>query len=1493
MLEPGAWSLSLENLMSSIFISHSSQDNVFAQEVERRLAQQNHHSVFLDLDPEKGIVAGQSWEQTLYRKLRACRAVVVLCTDHYLRSHWCFAEIALARMEGKHILALQVDPLSPSAQLPSILTEKQFIDLRTHEEEGYRRLWRGLKELDVLGVANEWDPKEPPYLGLNAYQEKHAPLFFGREDEIRMGIELLDRGAPGLIMALGASGSGKSSLVRAGLVPRLRREPERWLVVEPFRPGRNPFTELAFSLSQAYRRYAPESAATVGDPEEIRRRLEEGAAAVPRVGRQDDRGLDGESETSGPPAGDERVRRLINYLEELSQQPPTQADRRLLDFLDLSLDDLRRLCDEPAAPMTSPAAEPGSTSLVALAEHLCRVSDRRGARVPIIVDQFEELFVSGESADRNHRFLALLRASLEAPNSPVMVLGTMRSDFLGQFQQHLALRDIDFESLSLGPMPREGIRRIIEEPAKLGAIKLETGLADRLLEDTETADALPLLSFTLWVLWRDYREDGALEIREYEDLGGLDGAVAAEADAVLASASREGKEDALREAFVLMARLTEEGGYARQPLRWDTEELIPVHDLLERFVERRLLMTRGDEGTRMVEVAHEAIFRSWQPLKAWLDNRRAELLLRQQLRRDALAWQEHARPTDSLWRGSRLQQAQELMQQGKLGRSDASEHEEAFLLASIRQRQRRRRLLATLTLGVFAVLSGFLAYALVEADRAKKETARVRELARASTAQSLLGREPTKAALVLLEMHQPEATSFTLTSEVLGHGIAFTYVELRGHASRIHRARFSPDGQRVVTASKDGTARVWDAVNGRLLHILKGHDHEVLSAGFRADNQQVATASQDGTARLWGVESGALRHVLQGHTDHVLSARFSPDGQRVVTASKDGTARVWDAGRGETLYVLEGHDGEVRSAEFSADGQQVVTASSDKTARLWSAASGRLLYVLEGHDSHVLSAMFSADGKRVVTASRDQTARLWSAESGEPLHVLKGHKSSVLSAEFSSDGKRVATASSDQTARLWNADSGGALHVLQGHRHWVFNARFGADSQWVVTTSNDGTARLWDVESGEAIHVLRGHRGWVMDAGFSPDGQRIVTASRDATARLWSVRMNQPMHVLRGHEDQVYRAGFSPDSQYVASASEDGTARLWSVESGALHHVLRGHEDQVYSAEFSADGQWVVTASKDGTARLWSVESGELRHLLKGHRKPLSSAEFSPDGQWVVTASWDGAVLLWDAAHGKLRHRLEGHRDKVSSAEFSPDSQWVVTASQDHTARLWSVADGELRRVLEGHDDWVVTASFSADSQRVVTASHDTTARLWSVPDGALLHVLKGHDDWMASAVFSADGRQVLTASRDWTARLWDAESGALLHILRGHQGRPYQARFSADGRRVVTASWDRTARLWDVESGRLLHVLRGHESPVNHARFSPDGQRVVTASGDQTVRLWPLTRDLLSRMIRSKTKVCLNPVFRQSQLGESEEMAWSSYAACERTYGRNPGSAK
>jgi Novel STAND NTPase 1/TIR domain len=583
--------------MSIIFVSHSSKDHEIAQEIKSRLERQHHLSVFLDFDPDKGIIAGQSWERTLYRKLRASRAVVAICTDNYLTSHWCFAEIALARMEGKTIFALKANPLDDRAEMPSILAESQYIDLRSNKEEGYRRLWNGFEEAKIEPelICRTWNPNDAPYPGLLAFQERETHIYFGRESEIYKSLDLLNsRRRQNLILVLGASGSGKSSLLRAGIVPRLRHGPSRWLVVGPFRPGREPMEELAAALADSF-----------------------------------------------------------------------QSDWRVVHQELVENDDWARL-----------------------ARRYLRDARQRDVTLLLVIDQFEEL-LSHEADHTSAQFLRRLRAGIEAEGSPLMAIATMRSDFLAQFQENPALQAVEFDNILLGPVPVESLRTIIQEPARLGQTELEPGLVDRLLQDTGTSDALPLLAFTLRALWDKCRANGLLTIREYEALGGLQGAIAKEAEAVMAKTLKVWPENKLRSAFLKMVRVNEDGGYARRLARWD-ELPEGSGDMLKYFVDSRLLLSLGD-GT--VGVTHEALFRNWTRLAGWLDDSRADLLLQQQIRRAAVLWEEGGRAQDDLWRGGRLQRATDLVNSERLQFED---QDRSFVIESVRveslNRERQVRL---------------------------------------------------------------------------------------------------------------------------------------------------------------------------------------------------------------------------------------------------------------------------------------------------------------------------------------------------------------------------------------------------------------------------------------------------------------------------------------------------------------------------------------------------------------------------------------------------------------------------------------------------------------------------------------------------------------------------------------------------------------------------------------------------------------------------------
>ncbi|NMF63143.1 AAA-like domain-containing protein, partial [Brasilonema octagenarum] len=333
---------------------------------------------------------------------------------------------------------------------------------------------------------------------------------------------------------------------------------------------------------------------------------------------------------------------------------------------------------------------------------------------------------------------------------------------------------------------------------------------------------------------------------------------------------------------------------------------------------------------------------------------------------------------------------------------------------------------------------------------------------------------------------------------------------------------------------------------------LKGHQNKVISAGFSPDGQRIVTASVDNTAKVWDTNGKQLAD-LKGHQNEVRSAGFSPDGQRIVTASFDGTAKVWDT-NGKELADLKGHQDSIISAGFSRDGQRIVTASADKTAKVWY-TNGKELAELKGHQDSIISAGFSRDGQWIVTASRDRTARVWDTN-GKVVANLKGHQDSIISAGFSRDGQRIVTASTDKTAKVWNTN-GKLVANLKGHQDSVTSAGFSRDGQRIVTASADKTVKVWDT-NGNQLATLKGHQDSVTSAEFSPDGQRIVTASADKTAKVWDTN-GQLLAELKGHQDSVISAEFSPDRQHIVTASVDGTAKVWDT-NGQLLAELKGHQ---------------------------------------------------------------------------------------------------------------------------------------------------------------------------------------------------------------------------------------------------------------------------------------------------------------------------------------------
>jgi WD40 repeat protein/serine/threonine protein kinase len=582
---------------------------------------------------------------------------------------------------------------------------------------------------------------------------------------------------------------------------------------------------------------------------------------------------------------------------------------------------------------------------------------------------------------------------------------------------------------------------------------------------------------------------------------------------------------------------------------------------------------------------------------------------------------------------------------------------------------------------------------------------------------------------------------------------------LMGHRAGIRSVAWSPDGQRLATASWDMTARIWDAVTGRALLVLKGHASGVLSVAWSPDGLRLATASADGTAKVWPAAGGRELRTLKGHTGLVLCVAWSPDGLRLATGSQDGTVRVWDADAGGELRPpLASHAGVVRCLAWSPDGKRLATGGRDTLARVWDATTfGELYPPLKGHSSDVHSLAWSPDGLRLATGGGEGTAKVWSTADGRELLELKAHTSRILSVAWSPDGKRLATGSQDGSVKVWDPAATRQDLALKGHVSSVNSVCWSPDWTRLATGSEDGLVKAWDAVAGREMVPLTGPPSGVISLAWSPDGKRLAMGSFESSIRVWEPAGGREPLQLQGHTRRVLSVAWSPDGKWLASGSSDGTAKVWDVATGCAARDLKRHTGEVWSVAWSPDGQRLATAGWDRAVWIWDVATGRELFPLEGQRDAMLTVAYSPDGRRLATGSRDRTARVWDAATGRELRALKGHASEVWSVAWSPDGQRLATGGQDGRALVWDAAGGGEPLPLEGHAVGVLSVSWTPDGRRLATGSWDRTARVWDAADGRELLNLGEQGGRVSVVAWSPDGRRLATGSGDGTARLWDA----------------------------------------------------------------------------------------------------------------------------------------
>jgi len=541
-----------------------------------------------------------------------------------------------------------------------------------------------------------------------------------------------------------------------------------------------------------------------------------------------------------------------------------------------------------------------------------------------------------------------------------------------------------------------------------------------------------------------------------------------------------------------------------------------------------------------------------------------------------------------------------------------------------------------------------------------------------------------------------------------------------------------------------------------LIRTLAGHSYSVNRAIITSDGQAVISASADGTVRIWDLRTGRTLRIIEGHLAPINDVVISRNQAIAITASADATIGIWEFSTGTCLRRIKGHESFVNTVDISSDGEILASASADQTVKLWCVSTGKLMRTLSGHLNYVQYAMFVNKLDLVVSSDAD-SVRLWNFKTGKLIHRIKFDMDSIGCIAQTLDENLLLIAN-QRLLHLWQVQPIEHIKSFDTCRDPIHAVTFTPDGKHILTASSDNSVYNWRLKDWSLVRSFRAHSNTILDIAVTPDNTVGVTASADKTLKSWDLTANHIKESPRGqHRDSITKVATFGDQ--AISASWDCTLKMWNLGTGRVVRTLDQHIDRVTGVCLLDNPRFAVSCSADETLIIWDLKTGKAKNTFYGHKDYVRSVIVLKRQKQIISASGDQTLRVWDITSGNTIAVLRCHTDAVLDVAATPDERTVISASMDSTLKAWNLETGDLVKTMAGHQGRVSDVVITPDGRYAVSGSNDGTLRVWSLENFRTVSVLEGHKHWLRGLAISPSGRYVASTSWDNTLRIWELEA--------------------------------------------------------------------------------------------------------------------------------------